>query len=200
MQFPSVMTLFLSCLLSLSAPARAQDLDSARSGPYLGVNGGVGFPLYDVESEDLGLDPSEPNPAVNEEISPGVNVRAGWRLLSFLALEAQYEWMGGFEVTTAGNTIADITSHVVTANVRLIAPLPGTLQPYALLGIGAGAYLGSDIGDAWNVAGRGGVGVDFYVTPHVVFNLETSVVAAGEKILGERFPYVSATAGLQYRF
>jgi opacity protein-like surface antigen len=52
----------------------------------------------------------------------------------------------------------------------------------------------------WEFAARVGMGFDLYLTEHVLFNLEATGVHTDDETLERNWPYVSLTAGIQYRF
>lgn len=209
--------LVCSAILTLAfpGPGVGQDLEATRSGPYLGVGLGGAIPQFDGE-HFFGRQENEAS--INNENSLAVNARVGWRLLPFLAAEIQYEWTEEFRMRTSGSTCAKANSQVVTGNLKLIAPLE-TVQPYVLAGVGAGHY-DLDINNIafsnvescspqngysssqteWELTARFGVGMDFYLTRGIVMNFEAATLHSDDEFLGEPWPYVSLSAGIQYRF
>jgi len=211
---------WLVLAFGLGGPAFGQDEESEepesmRSGPYVGVNFAGGIPNFD--GSDL-IETLPTRPAVQEEPSFGINARAGWRIFSFLAAEAQYEWIDEWEIKQRNLTCAIADAQIVTGNLRLLAPFR-VVHPYLLAGVGAGlferAVTGNDLGGGfscepaqglssqasdWALVGRFGGGFDVYLTPHIVFNLESTAVYSDEKLLGTSWPYISISGGFQYRF
>jgi opacity protein-like surface antigen len=154
------------------------------------------------------------------EDSAGLNARLGYRALSWLALEAQYEWVAGLDfvatqdlgpVADKGDTLARLQSHVVTANLKLLLPI-WRIQPYLLAGIGGAFYNLDDKtgfaggGDEWAFAGRVGVGGDLYITKNLLAFVEVSGLLSTLDItdpLNNNYSalyYLSTQLGLQYRF
>lgn len=182
----------------LASTASAGDFD--RSGAYLGVGGTGAVHLVGDTFDVPGA------PATELSASGGANLRVGYRALPWFAIEAQYEWIDGFDASTIvlGN-FANLSSHSITADFKFLLPI-GRFQPYLLLGPGASFYrirptndlfstlaaiqvfplkvVGPSFGpqltvsesSQWAFAGRVGLGVDAYVTRNLVLDLEVSGV------------------------
>ena len=119
-----VLTIVLSLLPSLAFGAEKEDF--ARAGPYVGVGGSYVTDTFESDLEDA-LDGVIPGVSVDIEESGGLNAVAGYRLLSFLAAELEYEWISEFdmEITAPLLPIARSTLevHSLTANLKWIAPI-----------------------------------------------------------------------------
>ncbi len=163
--------------------------------------------------------------------SGGVNATVGYRAFSFLALEIEYEWIDQYKIKGSTDTpipvsgdLYSIEGHTLTANTKWIIPF-WRIQPYLLIGGGIAisdvnrgslydnaaiaAVLdsaGIDVqgGTHTNAAARAGLGLDLYITEHIVVNGEASTVLTTlkEPDLGdiEDLNYISFSAGMQYRF
>ncbi len=138
----------------------------------MGVGGGLGadFLADFVEAETMGL--------VDIKSTGSFNARGGYRLFSWLALEAMYEGVYGLKTEVVGVEVATIDLHSLLANAKLILPV-WRLQPYLGLGIGAqqGTFDGKGLLDPfdterWDLLLRVGIGLDAYVTEHWLVNLE----------------------------
>ena len=208
---------WLALALLLAVPAAAQEeIASHRSGPYLGVNAGAALPAFDGE---YFFTPPAFQARVSEEPSLEFVARAGWRLLPWLAIEAQYEWVDQWKIETKLATCAVASAQIATGNLRVFAPFEA-VHPYLLGGAGAGRFKSrvsqkqfdffgnqctktSNVDfseDEWEPAFRVGGGFDVYVTRGILFNLEVSSVYSDAKPFGEDFPFVSVSGGLGYRF
>jgi len=227
--------LVLACglLVALSAglaPAVYADSDSDaedddpfdRPGVYVGIGGAWGKSFTEKFATLTGT--PEFDDLVDIESTGGLNARVGYRFYSWVAVEGMYEWMADFNTVSRvnqpalqlmdGQTVWDLTTHTLTANLKLLVPF-WRLQPYVLLGIGA-QYRKLDAkvffvdGDSgWAFAGRPGIGIDWYITENLVMNLEASGVLAPkevkikvnqiEGVITDNV-YMSLGAGLQYRF
>ena len=176
--------------------------DYARSGPYVGVSGAFGYPLFEEQI-------SGATGGADFEPSWGLDARLGLRVLPFLAVEAQYEWMTGFEVT--GLPVAsdvEIDGHTLTGNLRFFVPA-WQVHPYVLTGIGVTRYkidlgaLGSANQDRF--AARLGGGLDMDVTEKLVVNFEATALLTVNDLDFDQgsissLHYLSANVGLAYRF
>ena len=204
-----------TCAAAVSAEEGAADAERIRSGPYLGLGIGGAMPLIRGETFFVPLDNTA---SINDKNSLAINARIGWRLLPFLAAEVQYEWVDEFQMQTRGRSCAKADMQLITGNIKLIAPT-GSVQPYLLAGVGASqsnldiievefapenscmiqnGYQSSQT--KWEMAARFGGGLDFYLTRSILMNLEASTIYSDDKFLGEQWPYVSVSAGIQYRF
>jgi opacity protein-like surface antigen len=209
----------LAWLFVLAGPVRAaeDEIDSARSGPYIGVNAGAAIPNFDGE---YFFTPPPFEARTDETTSLELLGRAGWRLLPYLAIEGQYEWVREWELTTKTTTCAEVDAEIITGNIRLFAPFEA-IHPYAVVGAWAGRFRSRviqrdfDVGGTnrcaktpavdlresnWELAFRFGGGLDVYVTRHVIVNLEASTIYAEDEPFGQKFPFVSVSGGLGYRF
>lgn len=196
--------LFALLAVALAVPATAEDFD--RSGFYVGGGGTWATPLFEDEIENAVGTP------IDLDDSFGANAQLGYRIFSFLALEAGYEWVDSFDLSVMGVDALELEGHVVTGNLKLLAPT-WRIQPYLLAGAGVAFLeardtlgLGLDA-DATPFAGRLGGGIDFYVTKHVLLNVGAGVVLTTEKIDDDltaqdvdNIHYVTVNAGLQVRF
>jgi hypothetical protein len=209
MPIPGVMLLLL-LLLGAAAPgiAQAQDDVNLRPGLYLGGGFTYAFPLFGKEVEVA------TGRSLSVDASIGANARVGYRATSWLALEAQYEYVDGFtaKLKPGHQTAMELRAHTVTANVKLIMPAKA-IQPYIVLGGGGTLYDIDDklklgfSGDHWDITGKAGVGFDLYLSPNWVLYVEGAAVFPTHSIsapLGpqhlEELYYISTQAGIAYRF
>ena len=205
MKYTSVAAALLLCLVT--HPARA-DGEFGRSGPYIGVGASRSLNLLEAFLDD---DPVLTNIQVSDHW--GVNTRAGYRLASWFALEGEYEWMGDYNLSFGGANLGSIGAQAATANLRFIGPF-GRFQPYLLLGAGAIFLHTQDRFDALQVdhtsfAGRIGLGIDLYLTEHLLLNFGAEgVLSPAEVSLNTGFVSgsthgvgaVNLQAGLGWRF
>jgi opacity protein-like surface antigen len=226
-------------LLGASADARAEegrDRSFGRSGFYMGLGGSYQWNVFESQLEDEVVDALEDDvPAFVElgldlDDSYGANATIGYRVFSFFAIEAEYEWVSEYDVALTTNIdgidarLYSIEGHTITANTKWILPT-WRIQPYLLIGGGiaisdvdrGGIYddpilgpgledNGVKVGDGrqTSAAGRAGVGLDVYLTRGIVVNAEAGAVVTTLDVpdLGDidDLNYLSFTAGLQYRF
>lgn len=198
--------LCLGLAASLSSQVHADDFD--RRGPYLGVNGVYAISLFQNEINELaGADDH-----FDLGDSPGVNARLGYRIFSWFAVEAQYEWVQSMDLKLLGIDLGDFKPNTVTGNLKFFLPT-WRIQPYLLVGAGVAlwdvespVYSQSSTG----FAGRVGLGLDTYLTKHWVFNVEGTGVLNTNDIDPSRIDsditsishlyYFSISAGITYRF
>jgi opacity protein-like surface antigen len=207
-------------ILLMAGSASADDDGFSRSGPYLGVGATGAIHLFedDVETQSAGF--------VEVDQSPGLNARVGYRVLSWLALEAQYEWVSGFDFVAAqdipanpligakskGTRLARLQSHAVTADLKLLLPI-WRFQPYLIGGVGAAFYefddkTGAGLDkDETAFVGRVGLGADVYITKHLLAFVEGTGLLSTLDITDvtnqaniSDLHYFSLQLGLQYRF
>lgn len=196
-----------ACLFLFTAPVYAEEDEYARGGVYF-----MATASYAVEMFDLDKRPSD------FENSFGAGARLGYRLLPFLAAEAQYEWIGGFDeqaLLPEGGKIkaGEIIAHAVTLNAK-VYPLGGRVQPYALVGVGVGRFeikerLREPLDDEGfvttevttqdeGVLSRYGLGVDLYGDETWGMFAEAAYVLPLSGLSG--LDYISVQWGLLWRF
>jgi len=212
--------LALVVLLPAAALAGDDKKDFSRPGFYLGVGGAYGINFFDDMLEDAarkeGFD-------ISVKDTGGVNARVGYRVASWFAVEAMYEWMDNFKIKVNGiidappellGASVDYRTHTVTVNAKFLLPT-WRLHPYLCLGLGGQYYdlnasgtfadVGLDFSESgWAFAGRPGLGLDAYITKNIVLNVEVSGVLATANPstipdIGDMF-YMTVGGGLQYRF
>lgn len=196
-------------LVGVPSMAFADDDPFDRSGPYVGLSGVYQTNVFEDRVDDLVSDVLENelgagvNVKVSIEDSGGLNALVGYRLLSFLAAELQYEWIGRYDVGAnidglpgvSGNFYS-ISGHTLTANGKMIVPF-WRVQPYLVIGVGfstfdvdrgalfndptvgpalAAAGIRVKQGKHTDLAGRAGLGLDVYLTENIVLNGQGQVV------------------------
>ncbi len=201
-----------------------------RPGFYLAGGGTYQYNVFNSRIEDViqdEVDDALPGANANFDLddSAGINALLGYRIWSWFALELQYEWVDEYDITGSTDTpvpasgnLYSIEGHTLTANTKWIIPF-WRIQPYFLLGGGVAVSevsngnladalnaLGGDINDGKHAkpAARAGLGLDLYLTKHIVVNAQGSVVVTTlkEPDIGDvdDLNYMAFTAGLQYRF
>lgn len=197
---------------SLLAAGASHADDYSRRGAYFGINAAYGIDLFSTEI--AGVAGVQPLPLTYDD-SWGLNARLGYRALSWLALEVQYEWMDGIDVGVAGVNFATYKPHTLTGNLKLYLPV-WRVQPYLLAGGGLAIYsvdfiapLGALDASGTGFAFRGGAGVDVYLTKNLALNAEgTAVLNTSDFTLNQatftnvqtNLYYFSLSAGLTFRF
>jgi hypothetical protein len=203
-------------------PSFASADDFNRPGPYIGLAGVYQTNLFEDRIEDL-LEDEVPGATVSIDDSGGLSALVGYRMASWFAAELQYEWVDEYDVKGSAfgqsGTIYSITGHTLTANTKWIVPV-WRVQPYLVIGVGFSSWdvdrdtVGTALnqftdttignGNQTDFAGRGGVGVDVYITEHIVLNAQGQVVVSTLKKPDlddiDDLNYVGFSAGLQYRF
>jgi hypothetical protein len=202
-----------------------------RPGFYVGVGGTYQYNLFHKDIEDViqnELD-DQLGPGTNASISlgdsQGINALVGYRVWSWFAVELQYEWVDQYDIKGSidvpfpqSGTIYNIEGQTLILNTKWIAPI-WRVQPYFLLGgglavadVGRGdvadavVALGGDInaGTHASPAARVGLGLDVYITEHILLNTQASAVLTTLKKPDVQdvtdLNYMSFSAGLQYRF
>ena len=202
---------FLAGFIALPMPVRAQlpldkDAPLDRNRFYIGLGALVG-----VEDLGVGKQPTStggPSTSVDiDDVNWGGEVRAGYRFHPHLAAELQGQYNGLYDVkaNTVGRPLLGSVEVITsTANLK-VYPIGGPIQPYVLGGVGimwadtedraAGAKL--PLGDV-EFAGRGGLGVDMYISPLLAVYAEGSYVAATGGLAG--YNVAAMVFGAQWHF
>jgi len=171
-----------------TAPARAESADYARSGGYVG--GGILGAINATEADELGD-------------SLGFDLRGGYRFNRYAAVEGQLGYFDNFG-GNFGAADVDLKALTGTVNVKGFL-LPGRVQPYAQVGIGAthlhaeAHFLGTTVAEdsSTEFTFRGGGGVDVYLIPQVSLYTDVSYVLLSGDLGGGFVPFVF---GAQYHF
>ena len=166
-------------------------------GPYVGFGYALGFDSFSpgIQIQD-------------ERASDGYNVRAGYRFLKWLAVEALWEHYTEWDFDPFGH----FNAWTATVNAKAIYGL-NPVQPFFVAGAGLMrghrsfrdemgisldplANAPSDTDLDWLV--RFGIGVDFYLAEWVSFNLESAYnIPFGEL---EDYDFIGLTGGLIFHF
>lgn len=179
------------------AASEADASESILSGLYAGASFAGMIPIFEGDPKGL---------SVEQGNSYGYQVRVGYRLTDLFATELQYERAQGFSTNAVlENGVA--RARLITGNLRFI-PLQGEFEPYLVVGVGAGQYwINNQIegisplsGKQWEFAARFGTGFDLKLVDHVFLNFEGAANLSEEKLLDERIPFVTLSAGLLFRF
>jgi hypothetical protein len=223
--FVSLRTLVAIASLLFAFPAVAgsgKDESFSRPGWYIGPAVAGQFYLLqdDVEKKSAGL--------LTVSNTVGFNIRGGYRLLSWLALEGIYEYAPGFSLETAqsidlsvidpslpnvskGTELVGINGNTLTGNVKLLLPI-WRVHPYLNLGLGASFINIEDRFDLVDesrtaLAGRLAFGGDIYITKNLLVFLEVSSLLTtfdvSDPTASQNLSllyYLSPQGGLQWRF
>jgi len=207
-------TVVLASIVWLALAGASQADDFSRRGPYIGLNGAYGIDLFSTEIATAAGFATLP---LSYDNSWGLNARLGYRAFGFLALEVEYEWMKGIDVSFNGLYLATYKPHTLTGNLKLYLPI-WRVQPYLLAGGGLAIYSVEFTPplSVLNASGtgfgfRGGAGLDLYLTKSLALNAEGTAVLNTSDLnnLGAgtftgspqtNLYYFSLSAGLTYRF
>jgi opacity protein-like surface antigen len=191
-------TLLLATAGTFVAVKADPDGDYDRNGFYVGGGPTLGVDLFEEDAEDA-LD----HPAIDVEPSFGAIAQLGYRIHPHFSAEAEFEWLDSFDLTVGGEDVFEIETWIVTGNAKGYL-LTGSIQPFALVGVGAmGVEENDSVGaglsqSATDLAFRFGAGVDLYLTRRFVMDLGVDYVYATGGV--KNFDYISVGFALQYRF
>jgi len=130
----------------------------------------------------------------------GLDARLGYRINRWASFEWFFAWATGFDRKVSGGS-ADLQTYGYGMSAKFY-PTDWIVQPYAVAGFGGlTTSLGTNTGGSdveTGFLGRVGAGVDFYVTPNIVVEVEgTYLMSAGPT---SDFRYAMLGGNLQYRF
>ena len=188
--------------------ARADDGGFARPGVYIGVGASRSANLVEAF-----LDGTPVLEDVDVSNSWGVNTRLGYRVASWFAVEAEYEWLDPFNASLDSVHVGTLGIQSATVNLRFIGPF-GRFQPYLLLGAGAGFFSVDTPASGLSVdhsafAGRVGLGIDVYLIENLYLNLgaegmlspaEVKLNTGSFEVSENGLGAVTFQAGLGFRF
>lgn len=131
----------------------------------------------------------------------GYNLRAGRRINSLVAVEAEWEHPASdfgniSRVDGWGNLGSDVEAWNLTANAK-VYPVKGRVQPYALVGVGYGeANLPHDQNTGF--ISRFGLGLDFMATENFGVDAEVGYVLGTGDLAN--FDQIPISVGIFYNF
>jgi len=163
----TVVGIALMGMLGAAAQAQAED-DFGRSGPYLGLGFALGFDNF----QDIpGF--------VDIDTAFGFDFWAGYRLIPNIAVEAELEYLNGFDISISS---LEVDQLVLTGNVKFVGT--GRVQPFLMFGLGM-FHLSTELGGSdWSDTGfaaRAGAGLDIYITESISVGAKASyVLTAGD--------------------
>ena len=178
------------------APAMAAPVeDFAAAGPYVQLGGVYAIENFDnLVSEWTIYQGADPLERVDTKVdnSWGYQIRAGYRINRFVAVEAEWEHDVDFNGQIKGKDSGDVYSkgsgsaYALTANGKFY-PITGCIQPYALVGAGwvnaqnnlhtTESCVDCDLNQDRDAFGfRFGLGVETYVTRNIGFAAEAGYV------------------------
>jgi opacity protein-like surface antigen len=146
------------------------------------------------------------------ENSLGLNGRVGYRIFSWLALEAELEWVNKFAIDVGrggGHAVQGLGIETLTGTANAKGCFfTGPFQPYALLGVGVmhasaedsvDGQIGLARSEDWtDLTFRIGGGIDFWANEKFALSLEGTYLKPTGDL--KDFDYVSYTVAFQYRF
>ena len=159
-----------------SEQAKAQDVDYAKPAWYVSVAGTFDVHLFESTIEGAG------GGDLNLDSAWGIDVKVGKRISKWFSLEAEYEYVNGFDFTVADIKILSLQANTLTGNVKFHYPIQRFI-PYVVAGIGATWFrindetgIGIDFGSDTAFAGRAGAGLDIFLNKNWAFNANYTVV------------------------
>ena len=194
---PKMLLLCLALVLALPESVRA-DEGYTRTGVYFGFHSMYMGELFESEIED-----SLPGVDLEVDDSKGFNARFGYRLFPWLALELQGDYYDDYNIELLGVDAAELGGWSASL-IGKFYPFTGRIQPYLL---GGGGYMQVDLSDQLGLGlsedssgsvAQGGLGVDIYLTRHIVLNLESSYAYPMGGVAD--LDFWTVRGGLEYRF
>ncbi len=170
----------IALVVMIGAAAQAQE-DFSRPGFYVGTGLALGVEAWD----DAGFLPAE--------VPLGVDAWLGYRVTPNMAVEAEIEYLNGFEP----DGVPSIDALTVTGNLKAYLPMD-RFQPFALVGLGMTNYDIAGLGNESAFTVRFGGGADYYFTENIAVGAKVSYALMTGNLDG--LNYVSFTIGAQYRF
>lgn len=166
----SLWMLVLVCLVP-SVSLAADDEDYTRSGFYLEGTLVPAIQLFEDDLQQLIQDETGASPNLDFQPGFGPKLIAGYRVVPFLAAQAQISWLGaGFRSNTQFDDV-QVKTWNFSGDLKAY-PLPGRIEPYALVGVGmlftdtSVESAGRSFSDS-GVMARFGGGVDMWISEYV---------------------------------
>jgi len=140
-------------------PKSGEKSEEKSDGPLskLYAQGGMiaGIPAFDIPSTQ------------GQQTGWGMDIRAGYKILSHLWLEGQWQWINRYETTTGfGTQLNVMRTNTFTGNVKVPA-FTGPIQIYGLLGFGLMNAALKHGDDKTEAALRVGGGLNWFFMDHI---------------------------------
>ena len=186
-----MMRLSLVVVVIMACVACAGSEENLRPGPYVGI----GFVAAASTFENF----SDIDEDLDEGVgAPGVQAMLGYHMWDRAAVEIVYEGGMMFE-----GSETDVDVNTIMAQGKLFLGIfPGeAFQPNLVGGFGYEwvKTSGAIRSDGGGMAARGGLGLQYYITPHLPIYLEYAhTIGIGEDV--EDFSYGGLKLGIMYRF
>ena len=191
------LTLALAGLPCSAALAQETVMDGDPTGMYVGATFNLGVDNFE-ETAGLSLD---------TDVGLGGGLWIGYRAAKLAAVELRFDGLnfgGDATLQGVGTVDLDVETLLFTANGKIYGS-DGTFQPYAMVGIGVGAYdatasaggASATDGETGFVA-RFGAGADIYLTRNVAFTPSVAYVLSTGDL--EDTDFISIGLGIQYWF
>ncbi len=168
--------LILISISFFSKDLYAQQVDYAKPAWYLSVGGTFDVHLFDSDINNIS------DGEVDLDNAWGMDFKFGRRFNKWFSLEAEYEFVNGFDAKFAGIKVFSVQANTLTGNVKFHWPIQRFI-PYGTLGIGGTWYnikdktgLGLGFESDLALAGRTGVGLDIFITENWVINTNYTIV------------------------
>jgi opacity protein-like surface antigen len=166
----------IALVAMIGTAAQAQE-DFSRPGAYMGIGLALGVDAWD------GVDLDTPI---------GIDVLLGYRATPNMAVEAEIEYLNGFEPDGAPS----LDALTATANLKAYLPMD-RFQPFALVGMGMTTYWISSFSEtAFSM--RFGGGADYYLSENISLGVKIDYVLMTGDLDGA--DYVGFAFGAQYHF
>jgi opacity protein-like surface antigen len=190
------MTALLFPMIAYAEQAEEEEPDFSRPGPYVAAGFSVDF-LDSSDLKDAGVDYSfDPN--------FGITAAVGYRLSERIGVEAGVDYGFDANLKIGGNKVGKTTAWVSTLDFKGYL-LTGRVQPFGMIGLGAGyaKFKGSGLADdvradetAFVI--RFGGGIDTYISENIALFVDGSWVLTTGRL--SDVDYATVGAGLMYRF
>jgi len=154
----------------------AQQVDYAKPAWYLSVAGTFDAHLFDSDLKNL------TDGDVTLDNAWGMDFKFGRRFNKWFSLEAEYEFVNGFDLKFDDIKILSVQANTLTGNVKFHWPIQRFL-PYVMIGMGGTWYnikdevgLGIGFDSDLALAGRAGGGIDIFITENWAINTSYTIV------------------------
>ena len=194
---PKLLLLCLALLIAAPASARA-DEGYTRTGVYFGFHSMYMGELFESEIED-----SLPGVDLRVDDSKGFNARFGYRVFPWLALELHGDYYGDYNIELLGVDAAELGGWSASL-IGKFYPFTGrhpalSARRRRIHGGRSPDQLGLGLSeDSSGSVAQGGLGVDIYLTRHIVLNLESSYAFPMGGV--ENLDFWAVRGGVEYRF
>lgn len=172
--FLAITVLFITFVYTHAS--HSDEINYARPAWYISGAGSFNIHLFKTADNDVAEE------IVDLDEAWGFDIKIGRRLFKYMSIEAEYEYVDGFDFSIFDVEVLSLEANTLTGNLKFHYPI-NRFIPYITGGIGGTWYrtknetgIGVGFESETALAGRAGAGFDLFINKHVALNANYTIV------------------------